>query len=72
MFSLPMDTLFEQLSIRCVQNLRYIDEVFDSQYFARIIMEQVIEQWNSPLRENFIEVIPEVIMDYSMHTGNTY
>lgn len=68
-YSLPLDDLTEELGYRCIQNIRYIDQIYDSKKFFTLIGEQVIKKWNSPLRENFIEVIPEIIMDHNMHSG---
>lgn len=49
-----------------------MDQVYDSQKFYVLISEQIMEKWNSPLRENFIEIIPEIIMDHNMHSGMFY
>jgi len=34
-----------------------------------LIFEKQISLWNSPLRESFIEILPELFMDQSIHYG---
>lgn len=59
----------DDLGQSCIGHLRYLDQIFNSKLVFNLVFGKQIEIWYSPLRESFIEILPEVFMDQNIHQG---
>ncbi|CAI4227084.1 unnamed protein product [Auanema sp. JU1783] len=58
-----------QLAAACVQQIRYLENIYDADAFVAPIFEKEIEKWLPEPRDTFIECLPEVLVDPMIH-GN--
>lgn len=59
----------DELSQCYINHLRYIDQIFNSKLLFNLVFEKKINLWHSPLRESFIEILPEIFIDQNIHHG---
>ena len=61
----------QQLEVgdKIILQLRYITQIFNPTAISAVVFDKKIEHWNSILREKFIDIIPELFTDNSVHSS---